>query len=275
MLKQRFQVVGRYLKAPQHRVYLRLDTKGLPDTTGQTLQVCDGKTLWDYQRVLDSSIYRKLDIVKVFEKLDAPELDPKIREQVITQLGFSGPETLLTGLRKAVKFDQKSEATLDGKAVWLLHGTWKDRNGLLGPNQQPLPETAPLPAYVPSVVSLWIGKEDGWPYKLLLQGKAPSILEETRPRGPDGQPIGSLNSSPKPIPSRVELSYTNVKLNPSLMLKEFAFTPPPGAAVEDSTEGVVSMLTREIEREASKQKSGESGNTLLNTPIDVPKSTTP
>ena len=64
------------------------------------LQVCDGETLWDYQQVLESQSYRKMSVKPVFEKLNSPEIDAKTREQVMTQMGFAGPEALLVGLRK-------------------------------------------------------------------------------------------------------------------------------------------------------------------------------
>ena len=273
MLDQNFRVEGRYLKAPEHRVYLKLTVKGLADSAGTTLQVCDGKTLWDYQQVLETPIYRKLDVVKVFEQLDSPDIDTKLRDQVVSQLGFAGPETLLVGLRRTIKFKDKEEGTLDGVAVWKLHGEWKNRDGLLGPNQQPLPETAPLPPYVPSVVSIWIGKDDGWPYRLLLLGKSRTILEDNRPVGQDGKRIGSknVNNNQKIQPTKIDLSYTNVKLNPALKIEQFVFQAPPDARVEDNTEPIVGMLQSQIRVEASKRKAAESGETTLDKALQLPQ----
>lgn len=271
LLTQKFQLTGRYLKAPGNRVYLKLVVSGLPASAGTTLQVCDGKTLWDYQQVLETTIYRKLDVVKVLQMLAAPEIDTKLREQVKAQIGFAGPETLMTGLRRAVKFDQKESGKLGDKPVWILRGTWSDRTGLLGPNMQQVPQTAPLPPYVPSVVSLWLGEDDGWPYKIVFQGKAPSILEDTRPIGPDGQRIGSKASTQKAQTSRVEIVYTNVNVKANLNLNEFVFQAPPGAPIEDSTEPLVSMLQQHIRVEASKAKGGESSDALLEKSLDIPR----
>jgi outer membrane lipoprotein-sorting protein len=275
LLSQKFQLSGRYLKAPGNRVYLKLVVNGLPSSTGTTLQVCDGTTLWDYQQVLETTIYRKLNVVKVFQMLAAPEIDAKLREQVKVQIGFAGPETLLSGLRKSVKFDQKETGKLGDKAVLILRGTWIDKTGLITPNGQPVPKEAPLPPYVPSVVSLWIGEDDGWPYKIVFQGKAPSILEDNRPRGPDGQPIGSKVTNQKVPTSRVEIVYSNVNLKASLNLATFVFQAPPGAAIEDSTEGLVTMLQQHIKVEASKQKSSESTETLLDKSLELPKAPAP
>ena len=171
MLKQKFAVKGRYLKAPSSRLYLKLTVTGLPDSSGTLLQICDGETLWDYQQILESQSYRKMSIKPVLERLNSPDIDAKTRDLFMSQIGFSGPEALLVGLRKSIRFDQKEEGVLDGKAVWILRGTWLNRTGFVGPDQRPLPAMGPLPAYVPSLATLYLGKDDGWPYKLILVGK--------------------------------------------------------------------------------------------------------
>jgi len=277
MLGQKFSVEGNYLKGPAYRIRMDLSVKGLADSAGKMSQVCDGETLWDYRQVLEARLYFKVGKVpQIMEKLNAPELDAKIREQAIAQLGLVGPEVLLTGLRKSIKFDQKEEGTLDGKAVWVLHGTWKNREGILGPNQQPLPAMMPLPAYIPSVASLWIDKETGWPYKVFLQGKAPTILEDTRPRGPDGKPYGRKMAVQKVEASKVELVYADVKLNPEVRPEEFAFEPPPDARVEDNTEALLNGLDQAIQVEAAKKKAegetkGDGEGQELNKALEVPK----
>src|SRR5271157_4897219 len=128
MLKQKFDIKGRYLKGPDSRTYLKLTVSGLPDSNGTLLQVCDGETLWEYQQILESQNYRKLSIKPIFERLNSPDIDANTRDQILHQMGFAGPDALLVGLRKSVRFDQKEEDTLDGKAMWVLRGTWRNRN---------------------------------------------------------------------------------------------------------------------------------------------------
>lgn len=273
MLEQKFQVSGRYLKAPNHRIYLRLSVAGLPDTSGTMLQVCDGQTLWDYQQILDAQVYRKVEVGQLMAKLESSDLEAPLREQIVSQLGFPGPESLLTSLRRDVRFDQKTADTLDGKAVWVLRGSWKNRQGLTAPNQQPLPETAPLPPYVPSLAILTIGQEDGWPYKLTLVGKVPSMMIDTRRRGPDGRPIGTLASVQAARPTKMELVYGNVKLNPELKLEEFVFQAPPGARVEDGTALIANGLEQMIQTRAAQKKAeaAKVEGPLLDQTIPVPK----
>jgi hypothetical protein len=275
MLKQKFEIHGTYRKAPGGRLFLRLIVSGLPGSTGEMRQVCDGTTLWDYQQILDSRFYRKITLGPVLEKLKAPELDALAREQVLTRLGIAGPDVLLSGLRKTIHFDQKDEATEDGRPVWILRGTWQDRQGLLGPNQQPLREDAPLPAYIPSQVTLTIGKADGWPYKVRLAGRKPTVLVDTRRTGPDGRPIGTLSSIQKIEPSKLELTYTIVSLDPAFKPDDFVFPVPTGAHVEDATDAEVSALQQIIEAKAAAKKAETArSEPLLEQPIDVPRATT-
>lgn len=276
MLKQEFEVKGRYLKAPGERTYLRLVVSGLPDSSGEMLQVSDGVTLWDYQQILESKYYRKVTLGPIREKLSSPELEAAERDQVNAQLGFAGPDTLLTGLRKSIRFDQKEEGTLDGRPVWILRGTWQDRQGLLGPNQQPLPETAALPAYIPSQATVYLGKEDGWPYKIRLAGRMPTVLLDTRPTGPDGRKIGAKSSIQTIEPSVVEMNYSIVSLDPTIPSKEFDFSAPAGARVEDSTEAILNGLEQMIQSKIAQKKAETArSEPILNQSINVPRPAPP
>jgi outer membrane lipoprotein-sorting protein len=271
MLKQKFEIRGRYLKAPSSRVYLKLSVSGLPDSAGTIVQVCDGETLWDSQQIFDSKSYRKLSIRPVFERLNSPDMDPKIRDQIVTQLGFSGPETLLVGLRKSIKFDIKEEDTLDGKPVWVLRGTWRNRSGLVGPDQRPLPPTGPLPAYVPSVATLTVGKDDGWPYKLVMVGKVPTIL--VTPRAGSEKAAPGKRPADNIEPSLLTLVYSGVKLNPEIKAEEFVFTAPPSASVEDNTEVTIKGLDQLIQTQLMQKRAeaARQEGPVLEQQIDVPK----
>ncbi len=248
MLGQQFRLKGRYLKAPNHRVYLQLNLTGPGENDGSLLQVCDGTTLWEYMKVLDSPNYSKLLVQPVFEKLNNPDVDAALREQIINQLGFAGPDTLLSGLRKAIVFDQKEEGEFEGTPVWILRGRWKDRNALSSPGQPPLPPTGPLPPYVPSLATVWVGKENGWPYQLRLEGRALSLMERGKTEAPPSDEAED-NS-----PSSIRLTYSNVKINVDLGAENFAFTPPPGVQVDDRTPGITTGLDNALNEQAALRK---------------------
>jgi outer membrane lipoprotein-sorting protein len=253
MLNQKFTVSGEFRRAPNSRVRLQLTVVGLADSSGTTLQVCDGETLWDYQQILGKQYYRKLIIKPVLERLNSPDLDPTIRNQAITQMGLSGPEVLLVGLRKYIKFDQQEEVQLDGKKVWKIHGLWKNRQGLVGPDSRPVNPMGVLPPYIPMDATLYLGKEDGWPYRLILQGRPSTVLLE-RTMGPDGRPVGAKSSMEKIPRTMITIDYSDVTLNTQIPVDVFAFQAPANATVEDNTEALTKGLDRELEREARQHR---------------------
>ena len=157
--------------------------------------------------------YRKLSIKPILERLNSPELDPKMRDQAITQMGLAGPETLLVGLRKDIKFDQKEEGELDGKKVWKLRGTWRSRQGLVGPDGRPVIRRRLLASLHPDGRHALPGQ--GRRLALQARSRGPKAVDSVRdpPHGPDGRPIGAKSSIEKITPSEITLIYTDVKLN--------------------------------------------------------------
>jgi outer membrane lipoprotein-sorting protein len=277
MLNQKFDVKGNCLKAPNNRFYLKMAVQGLGDASATTLQVCDGTTLWNYQKVLDTQTYNKYTITQVLKKLNDPVLEGNIHDTVLTSLGFAGPEATLIGLRKKVKFETKAEETLDGMKVWALGGKWKDRTGLMAPNGQPVPAVGPLPPYIPSNVMVWVGKDDGFPYKLELYGDSASLLQDARRFGPDGRPIGGKSNAPKVEPSRITLAYTNVKINTEIPAESFGFQAPDAKNVVDMTDELLSNLDQAIQMETQRKKveaangTSKGGDSVLPIGIEAPK----
>ena len=204
MLKQKFDIKGRYLKAPDSRIYLKLTVSGLPDSNGTMLQVCDGETLWEYQQILESQIYRKLSASSRSSSVSTrPTSTPRLATRFINQMGFAGPDALLVGLRKSVRFDQKEkeEVILDGKRVGSpRHLEESQRTG----RARPAPGTRdrPVAGLLPSLATLYLGKDDGWPYRMDLVGKVPTILQDTRRVGPDGRSSAPEARSRRSMPAR-------------------------------------------------------------------------
>jgi hypothetical protein len=259
MLGVQYRVEGQYLRAPGYRVKLRLDVVNLSNVSGTMLQISDGLTFWDYKKVLDSIEVHKRTLKPILEKLDSPGADTDLREKVLSNLGFPGPEALLSGLRKAIGFDQMEEGELAGRKVQIVRGRWKDRERLTGPNQPPLPATGPLPPYVPSLAEVWIDQESGWPHLVKLIGRAPSIMEtkkDLREMGVDGRALPKPITPPRTDPSEIALVYTNLQLNPKIDPAEFAFEPPKGEGVRiiDDTQAITNDLTNALAELAARKK---------------------
>src|SRR5262249_45941094 len=185
------------------------------------------------------------------------------------------PETLLAGLRRLCLFEQdKEEGKLGDKVVWILRGSWRRdvRQGLTGPDQRQVAATGLLPPYIPMDATLYLGKDDGWPYKLVLLGRKPTTVFDTRKEGVDGRKIGSLSSIERIDPTNITLEYHNVQINPTLDLDAFAFQAPPSASVEDGTEMIVKQLDSAIAMQAERKKAEASKKEgpVLNQSLEVP-----
>jgi hypothetical protein len=276
LLGQSFVLDGKYAKDTPDRLYLLLEIKELGDVTGRLLQVSDGQLYWELKQILQGAEVRKYTLPAIMEKLRSPDVDEEIRTRVLDVLGFGGPEALLKGLRKSIGFNQMSREELDGRPVIVIRGTWKDYDSLTAPGQPKIPTNYPVPSYVPNRAAIWLGAEDGWPYKIEMYGQAPSILERRnmpRELGPDGRPIGgALPANDKaPDPSEIRLRYSDVMLNQPIGPEQFAFQPPEGLRVVDGTVELVQDLTRAImQREAQrKAEAAKLGPELP--PVTVPR----
>jgi outer membrane lipoprotein-sorting protein len=276
LLNERFRIEGEFLKAPEYRVSLRLSVKDLGDASGTMVQVCDGTNLWDFQQIIDSQRISRMSLAPVMKALQSPDADAEFRDQIIARMGFSGPDTLLRGLRKACRFDQKTEKSVEGlPKLWEIRGTWTDLAALTDPNQRAVLPGMPLPPYVPSVVVLWIGQEDGFPYRLALEGRLPSVISEDRDdrlRDASGRPVGRRAPSKDERPSRIVLIYSNVKLGQPIPPERFAFEPPPGIQVDDQTERFASELSEAVtKRAAEKRAEAAKAGPILEDGVTAPR----
>ena len=283
MLNQKFSLEGNYYKDTDYRVRLQLNLVGLGDTSSKMLQVSDGKILWDFQQVLAMQSCHKREIQPILKKLEDPNLNEGFRIAIISNMGFGGPEAMLSGLRKSVGFDQMSDDKLDGLDVVVLRGTWRDRTTLLSANERPLPPTAPLPPYVPENVAIYLGRLDGWPHMIEMIGRAPTMLQEDI-REIDkatGRPIGPARKPARVDPTRVTIRYKllpNTEITPGL----FSFEPPASVAassIKDDTEeflaGLDQYIAVEVQRKKSEAAKAEGEQPVLKAPpIEVPTAPT-
>ncbi len=275
MLGQVFQISGTCARKPTNKLLLHLTVSGLGDASAILHRACDGKVLWEFLRVLENPSLRATQLEPILKALQKPEADAEFRERVLTQLGFTGPDALLVGLRKAGQFDQISEETFADRPVWVIRGFWKDREALGLPGaQNQLDRSGFLPRYVPSYLALWIDQETGWPHQVLMQGKIPQQLREEQQLDPFGRPIGKKSSQKKERPSAITLTYKRSEREVSD--SEFEFQPPENVSPIDETErrtseienAMIEFATRK--RNEATQKSGEVLDQALPAPAPNP-----
>ncbi len=101
---------------------------------------------------------------------------------------------------------------------------------------------------------LYLGKDDSWPYKLVLRGRPVGGLLDARKVGPDGRRIGSTSSTARSDPVEINLEYTNVKLNTAIRVDEFDFTAGATEHVDDNTAVIVRLLDQGIALQAERER---------------------
>jgi outer membrane lipoprotein-sorting protein len=245
LLNQTVTITGHYAKARGRRIYLELSIEGTGDSHRKTVQVCDGETLWDLQEIADTRLFTRLALKPILKRLEAPDLDRKTKETTVAEIGFAGVDSLLTGLRKYYKFTSVEAAAgvFDGKSVWILHGTWSSTTGLLAPDaSHPESPQRLLPPYVPGEATVYLGQADGWPYKVVLAATQLAVPLDTRRRGLNGEPIGARNSIAKLEPTKVTLTYKNVKHHAPLPADRFQAPTPTGITADDRTQAIINHL---------------------------------
>ena len=265
MLNQKFRLDGDYKKAPGNRLFLLLVLVGSANSSGspdRMLQVCDGVTLWDFNKVLEREDCTKRSIDKILKVLNSPDCDPKLREDMLAILGFVGPEAVLTGIRKSFVIDQVRDGTFEGKPVTILNGSWKDAKTPVMPGGGNPAFSGPLPPYVPTLVTIILGKADGWPYQVIFEGRLPAQIEQQKKKMADaqidtdatGRAIGKRMTAPAAKPSKLTLTYVNVQINVPIPDETFAFEPPKNARTRDETDLIVSQLEQAVAKSADAKK---------------------
>lgn len=273
MLGEQFAIEGEYWYAGPYTFRLRLDVKGLPGSDGRMGQVSDGEILWDYTELLDQRYYYRLDLPELLERLQGEPFEKGHRDYILQQrMGLSGPKAMLEGLRQSVRFDRKLEDTVDDHPVWLIRGRWKDTTPLgIGP-------MGTVPAYIPSLVHVWIDKETGFPYRVLLQGKKRSIVAEPTGMQIDpatGRPVGRSVTVEEP-PSEFLLTYTDLDTEPDFDALAFQLTVPDAelSRVRDRTPELmneVEQIAVAIVQANRQQAAGASEpGLILDGVLDVP-----
>jgi outer membrane lipoprotein-sorting protein len=256
MLNENFTLKGSYIKAAGRRVYLQLTASGAPENKITMLHVCDGETLWDYNQMFESRAFTRLSIKPILARLDSPDLDRKSKDRATREIGFEGADTLLTELRTCFKFGVQEMKTdiIQGKPVWIMQGTWK--KGPVSQEPDPRPSLSPgfLPPYLPSDATLYLGKDDYWPYKLEVAGRQSNAPGDGRRRGLNGEPIGSLRSIKKVTSTRIVLTYSNVNFNAAIPLFWFRAPTPAGLIADDRTRTMINELDEAINIEAQRKK---------------------
>jgi hypothetical protein len=219
--------VGQYYELrqgqiPRIRLELTVEVGSVPTSL---MQVCNGRTLWTYQKLPNGETLSKLDAVRAIAALEqAAAKQP--RTAVSSSPGLGGLGRLMRGLNSQFEFTSVVAEQLDGLPVWKLSGGWKPAQlARLLPNQKDAiekgrtPDLTRLPAHLPDSVTLYLGQEDCFPFR-----------------------IDYLRSVPKASPRRLMgLEFFNLNFNGPIDSSQFLFTPG-NVNITDRTDEFVHSL---------------------------------
>ncbi|MGD0897135.1 MAG: hypothetical protein ABR915_04820 [Thermoguttaceae bacterium] len=188
---------GRYREVCQGAIPLiRLELKiQIAEQAASLVQVCDGRHLWTYRKLLDAETLSYIDAVRVTEALgriergrvEAGKGDRYLlceapggpfRQKVPVPfswpaVGLGGVSRMLRGLRDAFEFTSAQQGRVGDLAVWKIVGGWRPYHlARLLPKQKDKIEQGGsvdlgyLPEHLPDRVVLYLGQEDLFPRRI-------------------------------------------------------------------------------------------------------------
>ncbi len=203
--------VGQYYElrqGPIPRIHLEL-TMEVGSVSTSLVQVCNGSDFWTYRKLPNGESLSKFDVVRAITALEqaAGKLPPGA---IYSSPGLGGLGRLMRGLNSHFEFTSVDAEQLGGLPVWKLTGVWKSAPlARLLPKQKEAiekgrkPDLTRLPSHVPDSVTLFLGQEDCFPFRIDYLRSAP-------------------NSSPRCL---MGLEFSLLNFNGPIDSGQFLFTP--------------------------------------------------
>ncbi len=180
---------------------LRLELKmQLGDRVSTMVQVCDGRYLWLYWKLLDEGTLSRIDVVRVGRAIEKSGDVPQ-PGRIDKWPGIGGLAKLLRSLNAAFSFESLKEGQLQTRAgqvpVWKLRGQWKpeklvavlpDQKEAIGQGKPP--DLNRLPKHLPDHVVIFLGKQDLFPYRIEYRREQPKGAGQ--PDNPRSRPIVTM-----------------------------------------------------------------------------------
>jgi hypothetical protein len=235
---QRLRGEGHYLQGPKLQSrYEVLTLLPLSRKTAVLLQVCDGRTLWQYRDIAGDRNLKIVNAERVVKAWGEAQRQGRTNDAGVRFLGVGGLPQLVRGLVDDVRFDQLATlARPDGTAGdFVLVGTWRPEAvvPLLPPGRRPTegqrPDLSALPEHIPDRVEITLRRSDLFP----------RVIRWARSRKPEGD----AESPPSDDPPLVEtgdtlmrIEFHEIKLDEPLPAAGFQYRPNPRVPSQDITE---------------------------------------
>jgi hypothetical protein len=206
LFDQRLVGSGTYIQGPAQQGSWRLELRIKTDNSVASLiQVCDGRQFWNYRQLSDRRNLEWVDAARVSAALarlgtDRPAGGPPMPVVPTAGLGVGGGPRLLRSLDAGFDFRTVNEGRLERMPVWILAGTWKAEMlaEMLPEQRAAIEEGRPadlrkLAAHIPDRVTLFLGRDDLFPYRLEYHRDRPGEKEwESTVNPQHSQPVVTL-----------------------------------------------------------------------------------
>ncbi len=202
-------------QGPIPLIHLELRVE-IDSQTTNLKQVCNGTTFWTYRKISQIETLSKLDALRAMAAVgQAKSMAPPNLASAVPGLGGLG--RLMHGLIAQFQFTTVTADQLGGLPVWKVSGGWKPAElARLMPKQKEAIEAgkpadlSKLPTYVPDSLTIYLGQEDCFPFRVDYYRKQPKSLAHM-----EGNEVHTLLS--------VELYELN--FNGPIDSGKFLFTP--------------------------------------------------
>jgi outer membrane lipoprotein-sorting protein len=237
MLGYHFSADGQLAVAPEYRLLFELKVQ-LTDTTGSIKEISDGRMHWRIQKILDKNEFVRLDLKKIRELLDKPQFNQELRDSMLRSMGFTGIVPILRGLKETQKFESHDEDTLGDIPVYVLNGQWREE-AISQASFRGQPVNLSTMPHIPNKTTLWIGRDNGWPYRVRM--------ESTK------KVLGTATT--------ITFEFSNPEIGVQLPESLFAFEPPTGVQPTDQTQYMYQQLSLIMEQQSQAAKQQPAGGT--------------
>lgn len=207
---------GIYLRGPDQRMRLELEVD-IGDAVGKRIQVSDGKTGFQFRRILEQEDVWRVDLSQVLPVLAQKDLPPVLRREMLAQLPLLEPGQMLRGYLDEVVFTAVSNRRLGdetaGRPVTVVEGHWNQRvvDTLVG--KPTGGDVNALGGSMPQYVRLVLDDESGWPLRVELF---------RRDKRAEFEPV-------------FVLEFNKLVLNEPIADEKFSFIPPEKLNPQDVT----------------------------------------
>jgi hypothetical protein len=226
---------GSYLEVRQATVPLiRLELKmQVAENMTSLVEVCDGRTLWTYRKLLDSETLSYLDAVRACNALERGSAVPG-RVGGAQVPGLGGLPRLLRGLAAAFQFTSAQQGRVGDLAVWKIEGGWRPEQlvKLLPKQKDKIQAGRPadlsgLAEHLPDRVVLLLGQKDLFPYR----------IDYCRDAAPTKDRFATTESG-----TLVTVEFLDVAFNAPIPAEQFTYSPPATIEKSDRTEEFLQSL---------------------------------